>query len=187
MRLKRRGVSKAFRRKASHQLIRQLKHRHLLSAKHIGIYLSTSVEIDTSPLIKTIWAMGKTCYVPVIGPGTSNDMRFYILNPESKLKKNRFGIAEPDPRFGKTKKKQFLDLVLLPLLAFDEHGNRLGMGGGYYDKAFSATHWPLPGKRPRLLGLAYDFQKVETLPTEEWDVKLAGIATEKRFYAMKGN
>ncbi|BBN82699.1 hypothetical protein PA25_26840 [Pseudoalteromonas sp. A25] len=74
-----------------------------------------------------------------------------------------------------------LDYLLMPLVAFDHLGNRLGMGGGYYDKTL-ARYYKEHMKKPELIGLAHDCQKVEQLPTEAWDVPLQQIITPSKFY-----
>jgi len=72
-----------------------------------------------------------------------------------------------------------LDIALVPLVAFDDYGRRLGMGGGYYDRTFAylrhREHW----RRPKLIGVAFEFQRVAELPAQPWDVPLDGIITEK--------
>ena len=73
-----------------------------------------------------------------------------------------------------------LDLVLVPLVAFDDRGNRLGMGGGYYDQTFAFLSQRQHYRRPTLLGVAYEFQRLVALPVQAWDIPLDGVATEKR-------
>ena len=76
-----------------------------------------------------------------------------------------------------------LDIVLLPLLAFDDRGNRLGMGGGYYDRLF-ASRLHRKTKQPLRVGLAFDCQQAERLPMQAWDVPLHAVVTESgwRFF-----
>jgi 5-formyltetrahydrofolate cyclo-ligase len=77
-----------------------------------------------------------------------------------------------------------LDVILMPLVAFDGQGNRLGMGAGYYDRTLAflrhRRHW----RKPRIIGLAYEFQRMPALPAEPWDVPLDGIITEAGFYKI---
>jgi len=103
-------------------------------------------------------------------------MRFHCFRRGQQLRTGRYGIAEPAPSSPVAAVSE-LDLVLTPLVAFSSNGERLGMGGGYYDRAFASRR----GSRPVLLGVAHDCQLVETLPTNSWDVRLHGIVTERRF------
>ncbi|MGD8594123.1 MAG: 5-formyltetrahydrofolate cyclo-ligase, partial [Gammaproteobacteria bacterium] len=74
-----------------------------------------------------------------------------------------------------------LNLVLTPLVAFDARGNRLGMGGGYYDRTFAYLRHQHRWRRPRLAGIAYDFQQVDRLERSSWDVPLSTIATPRKY------
>lgn len=135
--------------------------------------------MDLTPLIARALSMGKQCYLPVLSPLYHNRLWFAPYKSGMPLLLNRFGIPEPDANWSMMRPAWTLDLMLTPLVAFDADGNRLGMGGGYYDRTLAylerRRHW----RRPRLLGTAYSFQQVETLPHAEWDVPLHGIATEK--------
>jgi 5-formyltetrahydrofolate cyclo-ligase len=75
-----------------------------------------------------------------------------------------------------------LDLILLPLVAFDESGQRLGMGGGFFDRSLAFLAWRQHWRKPHLIGLAYDFQKVAALPREPWDVPLDAVVTDQNVY-----
>lgn len=100
-------------------------------------------------------------------------LHFSLYQPADKLQPNQYGILEPlssAPHIALEK----LDIVMTPLVAFDRQGHRLGTGGGYYDRTFAA----LQGK-PRLVGMAYSMQEADPLPSDEWDVKLYGVVTEK--------
>jgi len=111
-------------------------------------------------------------------------MVFQRINPREKLRCNRFRIAEPQANRARQRKIWALDLILLPLVGFDAHGGRLGMGGGFYDRslAHKTRH---PGMhKPRLLGLAHECQKVEKLPTASWDVPLQATVTDQGWYGV---
>ena len=102
------------------------------------------------------------------------------IEPGTPLRRNRFQIPEPDVSPAEWLPPSALDLVLTPLVAFDSTGTRLGMGGGFYDRSFAFLRDPDPvGHRPRLIGLAYEFQQVEALVRQPWDVPLDAAATEK--------
>ena len=75
-----------------------------------------------------------------------------------------------------------LDLILMPLVGFDLQGNRLGMGGGFYDRSLAFLRYRLYWKRPRLLGLAYDFQQVDILTADPWDIPMQAVVTDQAVY-----
>ena len=95
---------------------------------------------------------------------------------------NRFAIPEPVPRRRPPHHARQLDLLLVPLVAFDARGNRLGMGGGYYDRTLAylghRTHW----RRPRVVGLAHALQRVDALPKNAWDIPVDGVITEREMH-----
>ena len=97
---------------------------------------------------------------------------------------NRFGIQEPACSPRHWVRAWQLDLILLPLVAFDESGNRLGMGGGFYDRSLAYRQSRTHSRRPRLIGLAHELQRVEQLATNSWDIPLDMIATEKRVFRI---
>jgi 5-formyltetrahydrofolate cyclo-ligase len=103
-------------------------------------------------------------------------MRFVELTGRQRL--NRLGIHEPEG--SSTIGARWLDVVFLPLVGFDAHGVRLGMGGGYYDRAFAFRLWRKVWHAPRLIGLAYSFQQVERLTAAPHDVRLDAVVTEER-------
>ncbi len=104
----------------------------------------------------------------------SNRMSFFVHRLEAPLTRNRFGIKEP-PLRAPWINTRALDLVLAPLVAFDDQGNRLGMGGGFYDRHFGNLPQCL---RPLLVGVAHEVQRARALPAAPWDVPLDGILTE---------
>lgn len=155
-----------------------LRHRVFRSARHVACYLPNDGELDITALIDQAWAMGKTIYLPVLSPIHRNHLHFLPFRPDDELVCNRFGIPEPVVRSRRMVDLKRLDLVLTPLVGFDSRGNRLGMGGGFYDRSFAflrrRRHWFKPG----LLGVAYDFQEVKKLECNNWDIPLHGVATE---------
>lgn len=145
--------------------------------QHFACYLARREEFDCSPIIKALWQANKACYLPVLSTEQSGQLNFVRYQENDAVHLNRLRILEPND--GETIDPQKLDVVLLPLVGFDLEGNRLGMGGGYYDKTFSFIRNHI-GIKPILIGLAYELQQVHELPHDEWDVKLSGILTEKR-------
>jgi 5-formyltetrahydrofolate cyclo-ligase len=103
------------------------------AAQHIACYLPNDGELDMTSLIDQAWAMGKTVYLPVLSSIHRNHLHFLPYWPDDELVCNRYGIPEPVIRSRRMVDLKRLDLVLLPLVGFDFRGNRLGMGGGFYD------------------------------------------------------
>ncbi len=122
-----------------------------------------------------IWRDKKQCYLPVLD--ADKQLAFFRYDKRDPLKENQYGIPEPVNRDAQIAAVD-LDLVILPLLAFDEHGNRLGTGGGYYDRTFSVLH-DKQQKKPFMLGVGYALQQADNLPADEWDIRLDGVLTEK--------
>jgi len=146
-------------------------------AHTIALYHAFVGEVSTLPILDQALKY-KSCYFPVLS--NSNHLQFVKVESNSKLVKNRFGIFEPQMPHNAILAPQALDLVILPLVAFDAQGHRLGMGKGYYDQTFAfKRHQP---HKPRLVGLAYDFQKVNRLPHSDLDISLDEIVTDKGIY-----
>ena len=106
-------------------------------------------------------------------------MWFAPYASEDTLKANRYGIPEPNCHANEWIEPHQLDLVLMPLVGFDSEGNRLGMGGGYYDRSFAFLTQPGSIQKPHLLGIAHELQRVDTLPHEAWDVPMNAVVTEQ--------
>ncbi len=143
-------------------------------AKHIALYKAVNSEIDLRDLTRL---PGQTYYFPVMNPG--NTLLFLPTTSDTAFVINRFGVAEPDVNRERAIMPEELDMILLPLVAFDEHGTRLGMGGGYYDRTL-AHHRP-----PLLIGVAYEFQRQPFIEPAAWDVPLAAVITQKTIYWSK--
>ena len=157
------------------------KCKSLQTAKRIAFYYATDGEMDPSPLIERAMKAGKRCYLPVLRQRPASALWFSLYETGSSLRPNRFGIPEPNKRRRITP-PWGLDLIMLPLVAFDIKGTRLGMGGGYYDRTLSfrlkRSHW----KGPKLIGLAHELQRIDSLPRNPWDIPLDGVITEQHFY-----
>lgn len=183
MRALRRALSPAQRQQAALQLAAQVAALPLFSdAQHLAGYLAVDGELDPEPLLTQARRLGKQVYLPVLTERPETPLLFAPSQPDSLFKPNRFGIPEPQVPFEALVPAQRLDLVLTPLVAFDTRGNRLGMGGGYYDRTFAFRRAPNPRLSPHLLGLAYELQKLAELTAQPWDIPLDGIATERAFY-----
>lgn len=148
----------------------------LQRAQNVAVYLANDGEIDPIVFASKQLYRGKTCYLPSLHPLKKGHLWF--ADYTSPRVKNRFGIEEPNPKHCAMLNPKQLDIVLLPLVAFDQDGGRLGMGGGFYDRSFEFLTNSLTGK-PKLIGLAHHFQQVTKLPTESWDIPLHAIVTDK--------
>ena len=135
------------------------------------MYISFDGEISTDKLIKILWAQGKQVYLPVLHPFNPNHLLFLRYLPDTPMLKNKFGIWEPKLNVQNVLPLDELDILFTPLVAFDKQGNRLGMGGGFYDRTLQ--NWQNTSFIP--VGLAHQCQQVEQLPTEVWDVPLHQI------------
>ena len=141
------------------------------NAQHIALYVSFDGEISTDKLIKILWAQGKQVYLPVLHPFNPNHLLFLRYLPDTPMLKNKFSIWEPKLNVQNVLPLDELDILFTPLVAFDKQGNRLGMGGGFYDRTLQ--NWQNSSFIP--VGLAHQCQQVEQLPTEAWDVPLHQI------------
>ena len=182
MRQQRRALSPAQREQASLDLVNHFGKTQLFrNAEHIAFYFANDGELDPTHLLERAWAMGKQCYLPVLMAPFSASLKFARFQAGDPTGSNRFGIPEPLVAARHRKAPRQMDLVITPLVAFDSAGNRLGMGGGYYDRSFAYLRVRRGWRKPRLIGIAYDFQQVKRLDSAAWDVPLAGIATESSF------
>ena len=182
IRLKRQTLSPNQQSTAATALANILIHSpHFTQSQHIAVYLANDGEISPYRVIEAAWAEGKQVYLPVIqaagNEGAEKGMVFCRFSSDTPLQRNVYGIEEPVFALSESIKAEDLDLVLLPLVAFDRHGGRLGMGGGYYDRAFEfkADQTQLS---PCLLGLAHHCQEVDRLALAAWDIPLAAVATD---------
>jgi 5-formyltetrahydrofolate cyclo-ligase len=179
LRQARRALSPWQQRLASRQLYRQLaQHPLFRRSRHIAFYISNDGEIDPGLLMRQARARGKHCYLPVVSGWPRDRMRFQRIQRSQKWALNRFGISEPLPCSGLQTPPWRLDLILLPLVGFDAKGNRLGMGGGFYDRALAYRARRQSWQGPHLIGLAHGCQKVDALPVAAWDIPLDGIVSD---------
>lgn len=148
-----------------------------MRSQHIACYLHYKDEFDSLPMLQAIWQAGKKCYLPVLTEQKS--LRFVRYHSGDTLQANQFSILEPTDKTDEIS-CQDLDMVIMPLVAFDMHGHRLGAGGGYYDRTFASLDRNA-NKHPLLIGLAYTAQQADLLPADEWDIGLDGIVTEHEF------
>jgi 5-formyltetrahydrofolate cyclo-ligase len=152
-------------------------HPWLRSANHVAIYLPNDGEPDVSLLPDLSPFRLKHFYLPCLDNLGRPHMVFRHWQPGDSLKPNRFGIPEPLP--GKIFPTWALSLVIVPLVAFDKYGNRLGMGAGYYDRTLIFKRNKKVGL-PKLIGVAHDFQEVDPFEPAPWDIPLDLIITDQR-------
>ncbi|HAQ27460.1 5-formyltetrahydrofolate cyclo-ligase [Stutzerimonas xanthomarina] len=184
LRQMRRGLSASQQRLAAQKLRRQLAHHPLFRrARHIAFYLPNDGEIDPRPLLRAAQKMGKATYLPLLKSWPRTRMVFQRIEPGERLRPNRFGIDEPRVSTARQRPVWALDLILMPLVGFDEHGGRLGMGGGFYDRSLAYRSMRKKSHKPTLLGLAHECQKVDRLTLASWDVTLHATVTEENWYA----
>lgn len=146
----------------------------------VGIYLTNEGELDTQPLIYYLWAQGKEVYLPVLHPFSKGYLLFLRYSSSTAMKANTYGILEPVLDVTTLCPIAQLDLVLTPLVAFDEQGNRMGMGGGFYDRTIQG----IANKQTRLIGLAHDCQKTVSLPIQVWDIPLPEVLTPTTLFSF---
>jgi len=175
MRERRRSLSPQQQAEASNNLARQLSRLPAFcNSKRIAFYIANDGEIDPQFAMGIAEAAGKECYLPVLHPLKLNRLYFARYRSGDTLPINRFGIEEPSLRGAKIVPPLGLDLIFLPLVAFDQKGNRLGMGGGFYDRTL-ATQKHLT----RLIGLAQSCQETDSIAHQPWDIRLQAIVTDQ--------
>lgn len=145
------------------------------AGRRVALYLPFDREVDTARLIAAARRRGVHLYVPVVIDRRHRRLAFCPLS--GKTRRGTFGIRIPD-RADAPLAARWLDLVIVPLVGVDRAGRRLGMGGGFYDRLFAfrghRKHW----RRPRLIGLAFDCQRVDSVQADIWDLWLDAVATE---------
>ena len=124
---------------------------------------------------------GQHCYLPLLHPFRPNRMLFVRYRRGEPLLRHRWGMWQPVLRHRALVHARALDVVFVPLVGFDNAGNRLGMGKGFYDRTFSfRAH---TGRRsPKLIGLAHECQHVERLENQAWDVRMDKIVSDCASY-----
>lgn len=183
LRRRRRALSALQQRRAASQLAKHFSRSlYFRRAQRIAAYLASDGEINLQPLFNIAWKAGKQIYVPVIDGDHS--MHFLRFRRGAPTRTARWGLREPQ-RGQRLQRNQRLDLVLLPLVAFDAMGNRLGRGGGFYDRYFGPTGI-LRRHRPALVGAAHAFQQLPAIEAQRWDVKLDAIVTDRRLVIPGG-
>lgn len=186
MRAARRRLTPQQRTQAASQFAKIVSRERLLGpGMRVAIYHAYGHEADASKVIDLARKRGCVVYLPVITSFRHSRMEFLRFDADERLKRNKFGISEPDPASAPRIPARHLDLILLPLVAFDTNGWRLGSGAGFYDRRLSHLHIGRLWRRPKLVGIAYEFQKVDRLDPHRWDVPLDAIVTDRRFHRFR--
>jgi len=148
------------------------------NAERIATYFAVNGEISLEFVIDKALSQGKQIFLPSLAQKT---LRFAPYFPRQKMRINWFKLPEPDVRDDEMLAGEGLDLVLVPLVAFDAKRNRIGMGGGFYDRSFAFRKDPA-NHTPVLIGVAHEFQKHEKLQPASWDVQLDMIVSDQAIY-----
>ena len=170
--IKRRALSSAFRAHAAELILEKLlSDKRWKTSIRVGCYLAMPEEVPTQLILEQAWQVGKQVAVPVVSPDR-RQMHFQQLDSLDQLAPGPLGILQPrvpasKVRFGRQ------DLLLIPGVAFDTHGNRIGMGKGFYDRY-------LPDCLAHRCGIAFDIQLVSQLPSAPYDIPVDMLVTEKR-------
>ncbi len=173
---KRRSLSSEKQTAAAQGLVQQYQQNTLFQGEqNLALYLSFDGEVDTQPLIDYLWSMKRGVFLPILHPFCQGHLLFQEFSQHTPMHKNHFGISEPKLDAQRVCPLENLDVLFTPLVAFDLTGNRLGMGGGFYDRTLASVREA--HTRPALVGIAHDCQHVDRLPVQSWDVPLDAIVT----------
>ena len=188
LRRRRRALDAAQQAQAAQDLAAQLQQLPAFArARRIAFYLACDGEIDPAAALAAALDRGAQCYAPVIADD-DKILRFAEITARAEFRAGRFGIAEPVAAERDWLDARALDLALLPLVGFDRRGNRIGMGGGFYDATFAriAGAGATTGRGPLLVGLAHEIQRVDAIDAEAWDIPLTAVVTDRRIHHCAG-
>lgn len=175
LRKQRRQLTGFQQRQAEYQVFHRLiRHPNFKNAQRIGIYLHAFGEIRTQKIIEYAFSKGKKVYLPKIC--NMNQCLVWVQISQQQYRTNRFSVhtlGMLEPMESRGLHVSHLDLLLMPLLACDLYGTRIGMGGGFYDRTLASAP-----KHPLRFGLAHHFQLIkEKLPRQIWDQTIDGLIT----------
>ncbi len=176
LRAKRHAISVLNRERFAQELSSQVQKILSFQFKEkIALYLPYDGEIETKYIKKFLENKGFKIYLPIL---VGKSLKFAKVGKV--YKKNKFGIDEPISTH--ILNAQQLEIIFMPLVGFDKNKNRLGMGGGFYDRTLAFKKQMQQWQSPRLYGLAFDCQRVEKLSAEIWDIKPNAIITPSACY-----
>jgi 5-formyltetrahydrofolate cyclo-ligase len=145
--------------------------------QRVAGYWAVRGELLLHLVFSALLARGQSYHLPALA--ADGRLRFALWHPGTAVRTNRYGIPEPDVGAKDLLEPETLELVLVPLLAFDRRGHRLGSGAGYYDRSFAFLRDSARPALPLLVGIGYSFQEMPELSVQPWDVKMDFVATEK--------
>jgi 5-formyltetrahydrofolate cyclo-ligase len=181
MRAKRKEISQTERQEAGQEICKKLIESEiylLLKSWKVALYLSTTHEIPTRYIAQSIWESKREVVVPYWS-STKESYQLTLMKPKAKLISGKMGIREPQERIPVTPEE--VDAFILPGLAFDAQGGRLGYGAGIYDKILTQARKSVPK-----IAICYDWQVLEeSLPLEAHDIRMDWLVTEKRVIRCK--
>jgi 5-formyltetrahydrofolate cyclo-ligase len=185
MRARRRNLTPRDSANASVAIVRHLLRLPVFRrARRVAGFWPIDGEPDIREALLAAYVRGATPLLPVLSTREPGHMRFAPWRPGAPMLRNRYGIPEPAPVARRYCSGWHIDCVIAPLVAFDDRGHRLGLGGGYYDRAFAAM---VSRERPwvGMIGVAYEHQRVDELDVAEWDVPLSCVVTDRRVYRCR--
>ncbi|MCU7880534.1 MAG: 5-formyltetrahydrofolate cyclo-ligase [Candidatus Thiodiazotropha sp. (ex Lucinoma aequizonata)] len=156
-------------------------------SQRIAFYYAMRGEMDSTLLLQLALQAGKSTYLPILSHYPANRLWFAPYSHSKKFTINCFGIPEPRFKHRQLIKPWALDMVFVPLIAFDRKGHRVGMGGGYYDRTFAYRNLCSQPQGPKLIGLAHEFQLVSKLSTNPWDIPLDAVITEESIHKFRSS
>ncbi|MFC3092735.1 5-formyltetrahydrofolate cyclo-ligase [Alteromonas sediminis] len=174
------ALSATAQHQAATALCQQLQSSKIIQhARTVSVYLAHRGEINLTPFITWCWQQKKMTALPVLHPFSQGYLLFQGYSPMTQMTKNRFHIEEPALACNTLVTLAELDVILMPLVAFDQHKNRLGMGGGFYDRTLAAIRDK--NKKAIFIGVAHECQYYDnTLPAEPWDIPLDYVVTPEQ-------
>lgn len=171
LRAARKSLSDDQQQSAAQELLLRLDQLpDLTQFNRIAAYWAADGELSCTAVIQHLQQQGTEVLLPVIQDDKS--LKFARYDSEDRLQPNRYGIPEPCIKDGK---EQIPDCILMPLVGVDRKGHRLGMGGGFYDRTLARLQQQ--GHRPTLIGMAHDCQVCESLPVDDWDMRVDWVWT----------
>lgn len=178
LRAKRKAISPRDQQTLAEQLKQTALSADLLTPGNtMAVYLANDGEVQTEALIEQAWANNIRVCLPVLHPFAKQHLLFLNYNAQTPMTTNAFGIKEPLLDCSAVVPIKQIDQLFLPLVGFDLFGNRIGMGGGFYDRTLATVE----ANSINLIGLAHDCQQVDQIPTEAWDIPLDAILTPSRW------
>jgi 5-formyltetrahydrofolate cyclo-ligase len=185
MKAQRRQLDAADRERRARQIARALRRARILRpGRRVAVYSAIGGEVPLDPIVREARRIGCELYLPRIVSWRAHRMHFIRWDAATPLRPHRLGMVEPTR--GAAVPARALDVVLLPALAVDARGIRLGMGAGFYDRSFAhrrRSKW----LRPRLIAVVYDFQRVASIPAHSFDVPVDAVLSESGLRWFRGH